>query len=328
MAHRPVTFLDIAANAQESQAKTRRAGGRSLATRIRRALLAVSVERIILAVSMLAAVGALALIARAGWDYYRAPLIEQIYSDERDMYGTTGTLGIFCGIIAVGLFLSNFGYFLRKHVGLLERVGTLRLWLDWHIASAIIGCGFVALHANFTLRNWIARACVYALVIVVLTGLIGRYLLRYVPRTATGRQLDELGFTDEIMTLIDQVRTDVLHQPEAVRAMQGLIDELDVSRVSPTLGHLRRRLRECRRFVAIIDKAMAANVTGKRRAEARDLRRRLARFGMQAAVVHWAGRIMAAWRALHRAFALLLLCGMAAHVGFSLYYGYGAFWYD
>lgn len=296
--------------------------------RVRRALAAISVERIILAVSMIAAMGVLFFIARAGWDYYRAPVIERIYSDERAMFGTTGTLGITCGLIAVGLFLSNFGYFLRKHLGILERVGTLRLWLDWHIASALIGCGFVALHANFTLRNWIARACVYALVVVVLTGLIGRYLLRYVPRTATGRQLDELGFTDEIMALIDQVRGSVLHNPEAVRAMQGLIDELDVSRVSPTLAHLRKRLRECRRFVAIIDRAMAENVTRKRRAEARDLRRRLARFGMQAAVVHWAGQLMAAWRALHRAFALLLLVGMAAHVGFSLYYGYGAFWYE
>lgn len=295
---------------------------------MRRALAAINLERIILAVSMVASLAVLFFIARAGWDYYNAPLIDQLYSDERAMFGTTGTLGIACGLIAVGLFLSNFGYFLRKHLGILERVGTLRLWLDWHIASALIGCGFVALHANFTLRNWIARACVYALVVVVLTGLIGRYLLRYVPRTATGRQLDELGFTDEIMALIDQVRGAVLHDPDAVRAMQGLIDELDVSRVSPTLGHLRKRLRECRRFVGIIDRAMAENVTGKRRAEARGLRRRLARFGMQAAVVHWAGRLMAAWRALHRAFALLLLVGMAAHVGFSLYYGYGVFWYE
>lgn len=57
---------------------------------------------------------------------------------------------------------------------------------------------------------------------MVLTGLIGRYLLRFVPRTATGRQLDELGFTDEIMSLIDQVHGEALHEPDAVRAMQSL----------------------------------------------------------------------------------------------------------
>ena len=76
------------------------------------------------------------------------------------MYGTTGTLGLVCGAIATLLFLSNFGYFLRKHVRFLERVGTLRLWLDWHIASAFIGCGYVALHANVEMRNWSVRACV------------------------------------------------------------------------------------------------------------------------------------------------------------------------
>ncbi len=271
------------------------------------------------------ALGGLGLIWMAGKEYYTAPLIDRIYSDEHALFGTTGTLGLICGAIAMALFLSNFGYFLRKHVPILHRVGTLRLWLDWHIASALIGCGYVALHANFTMRNWIVRACVYALVVVVATGLVGRYLLRFVPRTATGRQLDEVGFSDEIMELIDQARGDVLHDPEAVRAMQGLVDELDVEG-APTLAQLRRRLRECRRYVRIIDRAMAERVTGKRRSETRELRRRMARFGMQAAVVHWAGRIMAAWRAFHRTFALLLLVGMLAHVALSLYYGYGAFW--
>ena len=317
----------IVARADASAASKRRSGSRPLGARLRRLRASISIERIILAVSMCTAMGALGLLWHVGQDFYTAPLIDRIYSDERDLYGTTGTLGIASGAIALGLFLSNFGYFLRKHVGLLDRVGTLRLWLDWHIASAFIGCGFVALHANFTMRNWIVRVIVYALVIVLITGMIGRYLLRFVPRTATGRQLDEVGFTDEIMELIDQVRGDVLHDPTAVRAMQELIDELEVENASPTLGDLRRRLRECRRFVGIIDRAMSKNVTGKKRREARDLRRRLARFGMQAAVVHWAGRIMAAWRALHRTFALLLLIGMIAHVFISLYYGYGAVWY-
>lgn len=301
------------------------AGSPAWSKALRRALARTSLERIILAVSMICGLGGLWLMWDVGKDYYTAPMVERIYSDESALYGTTGTLGLLCGAIAMLLFLSNFGYFLRKHVRLLDRVGTLRLWLDWHIASAFIGCGYVALHANFEMRNWIVRVCVYALVIVIITGLIGRYLLRYVPRTATGRQLDEVGFTDEIMELIDQVRADVVHDRDAVIAMQGLIDELNVEG-APTLAQLRRRLRECRRYVATIDRALAANVTGKRRSEARALRRRLGRFGMQAAVVHWAGRIMAAWRAFHRTFALLLLVGMIAHVGFSLYYGYGAFW--
>ncbi len=286
----------------------------------------ISVERVLLAVSIIAAILGILVIAYSGREFYTAPAIERIYSDERAIFGTTGTLGLFCGAAALTLFLSNFGYLLRKHIRILDRVGTLRLWLDWHVTSAFLGGAFVALHANFAMRNWIARTCVYAVVVVTLTGLVGRYLLRFVPRSATGRHLDEAGFTDQIMELIDQVRDDVLHDPAAVKAMQGLVDELGDDMAPPSLGHLRQRLRDCRRFVAVIAHAMADHVPAERRREARILRARLAHFGRQAAVVHWASRIMDAWRAFHRAFALLLLVGMLVHVIISLYYGYGAFW--
>jgi len=261
-----------------------------------------------------------------GLPYYRLSTIDQLYSDDHLVFGTTGTVGIACGIAAVGLFLSNFGYLIRKHVRFLDSLGTLRLWLDWHVISAFLGSAFVALHANFSVRNWIALTCVYAIGIMLVTGLVGRYLLRFVPRTPTGNRVDEDSFENEILAVIDDVRSDVLHDPNAVKAMQQLVDTVESDDSLPGLGQLRQRLRDSRILIQTIEHAMHTSEHPRKSGDMRALHRRLAQLGRQAAVIHWAGRMMDSWRSLHRAFALLLLVGMCAHVGISLYYGYGAIW--
>ena len=91
-------------------------------------------------------------------------------------------------MIGFALLAANFAYLLRKELRPLRRVGTLSRFLDWHVVGGLISVGFIALHANFQLRNRIAQAAVWALLIVLVTGVIGRYLLRYVPRGARGAE--------------------------------------------------------------------------------------------------------------------------------------------
>jgi hypothetical protein len=286
----------------------------------------VSLERAILASSITAVVGLLVLMGVTGSDYYQLAKVDQIYSEERELFGTTGTFGMLAGAVAAGLFLSNFGYLLRRHLRFLEPLGTLRLWLDWHVLSALLGGGFVALHANFAMRNWIAQTCVYSVIVMIVTGLMGRYLLRFVPRSISGQHLDIASFEDEVLQLIDDVRADVVHEPAAVVAMQALVDELEADEKRASFGELRRRLRESRGYILTIEGALTASQGTRRRAEVRTLHGHLSRLGRQAALIHWAGRFMDTWRVLHRTFALLLLVGMVVHIFISLYYGYGAVW--
>lgn len=289
-----------------------------------------NVERILLAVSIAASLVGLALVAIAGVDYYSAPTHERLYSNEHARFGSAGTIGVSCGVIALVLFASNFGYLLRKQVPALSRVGSLRYWLDWHVASGLIGCGYVALHSGLEMRNLIARAAVYALAVVIATGLAGRYLLRFVPRTATGARADLDSFEDRVLALVDDARPALVEHPEAVRAMQELVDELEDTRVAPavptlhSVRELRSRLARAHVRVRVVERALAHHPDGRLRA--RSLRVEMARVSRQAAVVQVAGRMMDTWRAFHRAFALLLLCAIVAHVGIALYYGYGAFW--
>ncbi len=284
-----------------------------------------NIETILLGASIGLTLAVFATIIYAGWDFYRLSEMDRVYSDERTLYGTNGTIGLVCGLIAFGLLSSNFGYFIRRHTKVLSRVGTLRRWLDWHVVSAVLAAGFVGLHANFAMRNWLVRTCVYSLIVAIVTGLMGRYLLRFVPRSASGARMSGDEFSNALYDLVDDVRGDIVHDPAAVSAIEGLVSELDNDREISTLHHVRERLHQCRDYIAIIEQSMrSSGAAGAKRA--RQMHRNMSSMARQAAVVHWAGRMMDSWRALHRTFALLLLCGMVTHVVVAVYYGYGALW--
>ncbi len=285
----------------------------------------LNTETILLGTSIGVIAMAFTVVVYAGWGFYQLPEIDRVYSDERALYGTNGTIGLVCGMIAFALLSSNFGYFIRRHAKTMSRVGTLRRWLDWHVVSAIFAAGFVALHANFAMRNWLVRTCVYSLSVAIATGLIGRYLLRFVPRSASGARMSGDEFSNSLYDLIDEVRGDIVHDPAAVSAIEGLVAELDNDREISTLHHVREHLDQCRGYISIIEESMRrSGAAGAQRAG--EMHRKMSSMARQAAVIHRAGRMMDSWRALHRTFALLLLCGMVTHVAVAIYYGYGALW--
>ena len=284
------------------------------------------VERALLV--LFSGIGASLLVAVAytGQDYYLLSRLDRLYSDEHQIFGTTGSIGLLSGALAAAFFLSNFAYLLRRRISLLSHWGTMRSWLDWHIVSAILGSGFVAAHANFTLQNHIARTIVYALAVLLVTGVIGRYFLGFVPRTVSGQDIGAAEFEEEVLTLLDEVRDKVLHDERAVLAMQALIDEIESEESLAGLRQLRRRVRRSQGWIRDIEQAMKVSAPDDQTRGTRELKTRLRKLGIQAAMIHWTAQLMHSWRALHRTFALLLLTGTVAHISISLYYGYGAFW--
>jgi dihydropyrimidine dehydrogenase (NAD+) subunit PreT len=280
----------------------------------------INAEQVVLATCASIAALTLAVVGWAGWGFYRLAAAERPYSSDYAVFGSSAPIGLACGAVALVLIAANIAYLLRKRLQTLAGIGSLRGFLDWHVIGGVLAAGYVALHANFEVRNWIARAAVYGLAIVLITGLVGRYLLRYVPRTERGARMSVSAFEDELLGLVDAVRADAVRDPAAIRALQELVDTVQETPHVLGLREAAGRLRRARGAVRAVERALG------QRAGTAALRRRLARDARQAQVIHVAGRAMDAWRAFHRAFALLLLVALVAHVGIALYYGYGGAW--
>ncbi len=104
-------------------------------------------------------------IIYAGWCFREYELI----TAER------GT-GYYFGIIGVVLMLLLAVYPLRKRISMLSFLGDNMLWFRLHMGLGIVGPVFILFHANFDSGSLNSYMALLSMIIVALSGIVGRYI--------------------------------------------------------------------------------------------------------------------------------------------------------
>jgi hypothetical protein len=100
-------------------------------------------------------------------------------------------LAVYCGYVGTALMAISAIYpFMRRLRGF-RYVASNTMWFDFHMMAGVIGPMFILLHSALKLDNWVSAAF-WCMVIVVISGVIGRYLYTQVPDLLNGRELEEL----------------------------------------------------------------------------------------------------------------------------------------
>lgn len=100
-------------------------------------------------------------------------------------------LAVTLGYVGTALLVAAMLYPLRKRSRLLQRLGSSAAWFDFHLMGGIIGPLFITLHSATKLDNWVSFAF-WSMILVIVSGLVGRYLVKQVPEALFGGELDEL----------------------------------------------------------------------------------------------------------------------------------------
>lgn len=122
-----------------------------------------------------------------GWDFYSLPLEERFYHPRYDWYKASGILGHGLGIIGTAMIL--FGvvmYITAKKYGYLDRYIRLKYLLEFHIFLCTLGPILVLFHTTFKFGGIVSIAF-WSMVVVVLSGVVGRYLYLQIPKSVSGR---------------------------------------------------------------------------------------------------------------------------------------------
>lgn len=85
-------------------------------------------------------------------------------------------IGYYLGIIGVVLMLLLVVYPMRKRIHALAFLGSNKLWFRLHIAFGIVGPVFIIFHTNFNLGSLNSKVALFSMIIVALSGVIGRYI--------------------------------------------------------------------------------------------------------------------------------------------------------
>jgi hypothetical protein len=128
------------------------------------------------------------VIASYGINYYTLSASERPFSPKHQILRPSGTIGVKLGMVGVLMFFLIYLYPLRKKWGWLGRMGNSRHWLDFHIVLGTAAPVIIAFHSSFKFGN-IAGMAFYSMLMVTLSGFVGRYLYSHIPRSLSAAEL-------------------------------------------------------------------------------------------------------------------------------------------
>lgn len=264
-----------------------------------------------------------------GWtllfsDYYGAEPAERPHSHLHDWLRPTSALGLTFGVGATLLIASNLLYLLRRARIGQRLAGSLRLWLSVHMVTGVLAMIMALLHAGMTPKSTSGGHAFVCLVVLVITGAIGRYFYSYLPKAANGHELavDELrarmaalagewdaqahGFGEHVRACIDALVARSHWQHSFWRRLSSLVtDRIELNR---ELGRLRTEGR-------------AQGVPDAQLVRIFHLARRTHRTAQAASHLEDLRGLLASWRYFHRWLALLMVMLLVVHVVTALRYG-------
>jgi hypothetical protein len=255
-----------------------------------------------------------------GREYYPLARAARLRSPLHASLKSAGPWGHGVGIAATAFMLSNFLYAARKRWKRLSALGGIRGWLDFHVFVGFMSPLVIVFHAAFQSNNLLASGTATALLVVVTTGIVGRYIYGQVPsdggkaveladllgrferlRDEMGPLLAEAGAPAK--ALLEQATAPVKSGSFALLFVLVPVEKLSF-RVR--LFALRGRFREAGHYQAFRDAVV-----------------RLDKLRWQIRFYASLKRLLRGWRVFHASLAAFLVLAIAAHIGLSLYLGYG-----
>ena len=148
-------------------------------------------------------------------------------------------IGYNMGLVGGLLMLSLLIYPLRKRLRFMDRWGNMRHWFRYHMVAGIAGPLLVLFHSTFRLGSMNGSVAFYAMILVAVSGVIGRFLYRHIHRGMYGKHLTMKDAEEDLSTCTDDVRTVFGEYPEIERQLR-LFREYAFAEIKPVLPRLRR----------------------------------------------------------------------------------------
>jgi hypothetical protein len=267
----------------------------------------------------------------AGWQYYRLSPGERVRSPLHAALRPSGVVGQSAGILALLIFVFLWLYPLRKKYKALAFTGSVAKWLDIHILAAIGLPLLVALHASWRFDGVVGLGYV-AMLVVVASGVVGRYLYVRIPRSRTGVAASREEVAIERRTLITEISAATGLDPFAVEQTLAVSGGGAGTGVWSTLSHLVsddvRRWRLTRRLRHRFGHAESGRRALDRQALDRvvELASREISLDQQLRMLDATQRVFGYWHVAHRPFAVTALLAVIVHVAVVVAVGATWFW--
>lgn len=276
-------------------------------------------------------IGTAVVLGLEGMEFYRMDLWERGDHPDLAELRSSGSIGLTYGIVGTALILVNLTYLLRRHVKAMRRMGSLRTWMEVHILTGLLGPLIILFHSTFMFKTQVAIAASIALAVLVVTGVIGRYIYAQVPRTVSGAEAGPKILTERAnaaeASLVEHLGED---NPllERVRKLAHAKSKVPRNKVAclVMLPLISARTSVLRFRLWALASPIAAHLRSRGQPPPKELleeiadvvliRQRLQALETFRELLRW-------WRGMHRTFAILMIAAATVHITVAMVLGYG-----
>jgi thioredoxin reductase/Pyruvate/2-oxoacid:ferredoxin oxidoreductase delta subunit len=273
------------------------------------------------------------LLAYVGRHYYPLPRELRYRAPAHALLKPSGLWGHGIGILATMFMLSNFVYSLRKRLRMFKGKGPIAPWLRFHVFVGVMSPLTILFHSAFQWSNHLATGTYVSLIVVVVTGLVGRYiygLWRLDPdhagqlsalRASVHQTLDKLP-VEPVSDATSKpgaalARLLLLAQPQPEGAAAGAPAGAALLFGRPGEALLVRR-------GVSVTRRLFLNHGAYRHFRAQVLR--LRRLDLNTQFHRRFKKLMTSWRVFHVSLSILLLALIGLHVWISVHVGFKWIW--
>jgi hypothetical protein len=257
-----------------------------------------------------------------GLSYYVAGAAARVRSPLHSLLRPSGLVGQSFGVLGLALFLFMWLYPMRKKLRWLSFTGTLGDWMRVHAVMGLALPLLVAVHAAWRFRGLIGLGYV-AMVLVSLSGLVGRYLYVRIPRSRNGLELSRDEAAGQRKALITEIAVALEMDPVLVeRGLDAALAPAGAGErgILAALRHMLLDDLARGRAVRALRRQWTASRDGRPPVARRTIQRALGlarreiALAQQLALLDRTQRLLRFWHVAHRPVAITALLALVVHV--------------
>ena len=284
-----------------------------------------TLHKIYVALFLVVGISVIVLLAIYGFDYYTTPLQERFFNPNHNLLKPSGALGHGLGIIGTLMMIVGVSvYMIRKRYRRFFNIGYLKHWLEFHIFLCSVGPVLVLYHTAFKFGG-IVSVSFWSMVLVVLSGVVGRFIYLQIPRTIHGQEIsiNELNSIKEKLAI--KIRSVLSEDSSTLSEFEKIssADRYKSFKLLTAAGFFVRDYFDIKRVMKLL--RMRIKLLGIGKSEKDELIRAARSeivIARRIALLRTFQKLFQWWHIFHLPFAITMFVIMVIHVAVTIIFGY------
>jgi hypothetical protein len=232
----------------------------------------------------------------------------------------SGFFGHGMGIIGFILMLMTEVLYSWRKRSRSARWGKMATWLRFHIITGLVGSYMVLLHSSWKF-NGLAGVVMLLTVIIVLSGIVGRYIFTAIPRTVDGSVIEASELEHQIFIVERSLQKWRVSQPEVARYLTQSLQVNSQILSNSALAVFGRAISEFGHKIRFL--RTKRSLQSRYRAQAGELesllkRKRVLQRQISSLII--ARKLLSLWHTIHIPIGVALFATAFVHIIGAVYY--------